>query len=176
MDIVLSPDPRLRTVCEPVDPNDKSIKRIAKQMAKLMYKNNGCGLAAPQVGILKRFVVIDCDVDAEERSPIFLINPEIVDCDDTKVMGDEGCLSVPGVAFPIERFATVTVRATGLEGEEIVLTGGNDLLGRCLQHELDHLDGVTMFERLDPFARIDALRDYQEALARGAKPGDVGGA
>ena len=117
MNIVLSPDPMLRQVCEPCRVEDKSIKKLAKQMAKAMYKNNGCGLAAPQVGVLKRFL----DLDGEE--------------------------------WTIE---------------------GDGLLGRCLQHELDHLDGKTMFEVCDPMTRIEALRAYEVALANGAKPGETG--
>ena len=78
LSIVQSPDPLLNTVCEPCDFNDKSLKRLAKQMAHVMYKNAGCGLAAPQVGVLKRLVVIDCDQEDGAREPIVMLNPVIV--------------------------------------------------------------------------------------------------
>lgn len=173
MKIIIAPDQELRVVCDPVTDGDASIARTAKQMAKVMYKNNGCGLAAPQVGIHKRIVVIDCDPEADEHEPIVLINPRIVEHDDEKVMGGEGCLSVPGVTLQIPRWKSVVVAAKDLSGTEVTYEGGNDLFGRCLQHELDHLDGLTMFERLDPVARIDALQEYQQALQQGAKPGDT---
>ena len=173
MKIVLSPDPTLRQVCSPADPTDKGLKHLASQMGKTMYKNNGCGLAAPQVGVLKRIIVIDCNAEEDKKHLEVLLNPVIVAHSDETVECDEGCLSVPGVAFPITRWAWVTVEALDLDGQEIVYEKADGLLGRCLQHEIDHLDGITMFERLDPFTRMGAIREYQEALARGARPGDT---
>ena len=173
MNIVLSPDPMLRQVCEPCRIEDKSIKRLAKQMAKAMYKNNGCGLAAPQVGALKRVVVIDCDTESDKENPIFLINPEIVELQGDPVLEGEGCLSCPGITVQIARPPFAKVRYLDLDGEEWTIEG-DGLLGRCLQHELDHLDGKTMFEVCDPITRIEALRAYEIALASGAKPGETG--
>ena len=138
--IVISPDPILSTVCEPCDLADKSLRRLSKQMAHAMYKNYGCGIAAPQVGVTKRLIVIDVDWDGEkgEKNPIVLVNPEIVELD--------------GELWEIE---------------------GDGLLGRCLQHEIDHLNGKTLFESCDPMTRIEALRAYEEAKANGARPGDT---
>ncbi len=175
MKIVLSPDPVLRQVCEPCRVEDKSIKKLAKQMAKAMYKNSGCGLAAPQVGALKRLVVIDCDTETDEQNPIFLVNPEIVELQGDPVIEGEGCLSCPGITVPIARPPFAKVRFLDLDGEEWTIEG-DGLLGRCLQHEIDHLDGKTMFEVCDPMARIEALRAYEVALAAGAKPGETGSA
>lgn len=172
MDIVLSPDPGLRQVCEPCDLDDKSLKKLSKQMAQLMYKNNGCGLAAPQVGVLKRMIVIDCDVDTDEKNPIILINPVVVETSGETVIEEEGCLSCPGIAVPIKRQPYAVVRYHDLDGEEWQIEG-DGLLGRCLQHEIDHLDGVTLFERCEPRVRIEALKAYDEARAAGAKPGET---
>ena len=173
MNIVLSPDPMLRQVCEPCRVEDKSIKKLAKQMAKAMYKNNGCGLAAPQVGVLKRVVVVDCDTESDEKNPIYMINPELVELQGDPIVMGEGCLSCPCITVEIARPPFAKVRFLDLDGEEWTIEG-DGLLGRCLQHELDHLDGKTMFEVCDPMTRIEALRAYEVALANGAKPGETG--
>lgn len=168
--IVQSPNPMLNTVCEPCEPGDKSLRKLAKQMVKAMYKYDGCGLAAPQVGVLKRLVVIDCE--EEQGDPIILVNPEILELKGEPETEDEGCLSCPGVAVPVKRPPWARVRYFDLDGEEWVIEG-DGLLGRCLQHEIDHLDGITMFERCDPVARIKALTDYEAARAAGARPGQT---
>ncbi len=174
MHIVVAPDPVLRTKCEPVNVKEiKKIKGIAKQMAKLMYKNQGCGLAAPQVGISKRLVVVDCDQEDGKKDPMFFINPVIVTKGGDEVECDEGCLSIPGISISIKRHEQVTVEALDLNGDVFRLEAA-DFLARCLQHEIDHLDGQTMFEHLDPIRRIQAFQEYEAALAAGAKPGDTG--
>lgn len=98
--VVEYPDPILRQVCEECDIKDKSLKKLAKQMAKTMYKNNGCGIAAPQVGVLKRIIVIDCDQEDGRQDPITLINPEILELKGEFVTEEEGCLSCPGISVP----------------------------------------------------------------------------
>ena len=118
MNIVLSPDPMLRQVCEPCRVEDKSIKKLAKQMAKAMYKNNGCGLAAPQVGVLKRVVVVDCDTESDEKNPIYMINPELVELQGDPIVMGEGCLSCPGITVEIARPPFAKVRFLDLDGEE----------------------------------------------------------
>ena len=172
MKIVLSPDPTLRQVSQPCQPGDKSLVKLAKQMSKAMYKNDGVGLAAPQVGVLKRIIVVDCDVESEKKDPICLVNPVIVEKSGDPVTDDEGCLSCPGISVPITRQPYVKVEYFDLDGNPQTIEG-DGLLGRCLQHEIDHLDGKTLFESCDPLARIQALRDYDQALAQGAKPGDT---
>lgn len=172
MKIVLSPDPILRQVCQPCIPGDKSLKKLAKQMAKDMYDNNGCGLAAPQVGILKRIIVIDCD-NSEFQNPIALVNPDIIEASGEPVIEEEGCLSLPGISVPISRKPFVRVKYFDLEGNECMIEG-DGLLGRCLQHEIDHLNGRTLFESASPMDRIIALREYETALASGARPGEIG--
>ena len=169
--VVTYPDVTLRQVCEVCDVTDKSLKKLARQMAKTMYKNNGCGLAAPQVGVLKRIIVVDCDQEDGEQNPIVMLNPVLLETRGREVVDEEGCLSCPGISVPIRRKEYAVVRYTDLNGEEWVIEG-DGLLGRCLQHEIDHLDGKTLFESCDLSARIQALHDYEEAKAAGAKPGD----
>lgn len=172
MNIVLSPDPTLRQVAEPCTPGDASIAKLAHKMAKIMYKNEGVGLAAPQVGVLKRLIVVDCDLESEEANPLFLVNPEIVESTGDPVKEDEGCLSCPGISVPVTRPPHVRVRYFDLDGNECEIEG-DDLLGRCLQHEIDHLNGRTLFEACDAIDRLKALQDYDTALASGAKPGET---
>ena len=114
MNIITLPDPLLREISQPVEIGDKSIKKLAKDMAKLMYQTDGVGIAAPQVGLLKRFVVIDCDwVEEDEKgrplkkNPITMINPVIVDHSEETVVNSEGCLSVPGINGDVERWEWV---------------------------------------------------------------------
>lgn len=172
MQIVLSPDPMLRQVCEACDVGDKSLKKLAKQMIKTMYTNDGVGLAAPQVGVLKRLFVADCDLESETRNAQVFINPEIIAASEERVKEGEGCLSCPGISVPIERPRAITVRYFDLNGNECTMEA-EGLWARCIQHEMDHLDGKTLFESADPLDRIQALRDYEVALASGAKPGET---
>lgn len=173
--IVQSPDPILATVCDPCEPGDRSLERLAKQMAHAMYKSDGCGIAAPQVGVTKRLIVIDVDYDPDDKStqdPLVLVNPEIVELKGEPETAGEGCLSCPGVTVPITRQPWARVRYYDLEGELWEIEG-DGLLGRCLQHEVDHLNGRTLFESCDAATRIEALRAYEEARAAGARPGDT---
>jgi peptide deformylase len=180
MKILTLPNPILHQVCQPVKVGDKQVKKLAKQMSKLMYKSDGVGIAAPQVGILQRFVVIDCQYCMEDengnspkKNPLVLINPEIIEHSEEKIKNIEGCLSVPGISVEVERWSSVVVKCLNENFEEVIYEGGADLFGRCLQHELDHLDGNTMIERLNPVMRIKAMQEYEQALARGARPGEV---
>ncbi len=169
--IVTSPDPVLNRVCDPCVLGGKRLKRLAYQMAQIMYSNGGCGLAAPQVGVSSRLVVIDCDQE-EQQNPLFLVNPELIETKGDLETAEEGCLSIPGIAVSIERPVWARVQYYDLEGELWELEG-DGLLGRCLQHELDHLNGITLFERCTPDARLQALANYELALACKAKPGDT---
>jgi peptide deformylase len=178
MRIIVAPNPVLRKKSEPVAPDEiRQLRSTAKQMAKLMYKSQGCGLAAPQVGVGKRLVVIDVtppDEDGEvtEKNPVFFINPVIRQLWGEKTICDEGCLSIPGIQVPIERLSNIEVEALDLDGEPFVIEA-EGFYARALQHELDHLEGTTMFEHLDPIERIQVFKEYEEALKAGAKPGDT---
>jgi peptide deformylase len=170
--VVLSPDPGLRQVCVPCVPGDEELVELSERMLETMYQNYGCGLAAPQVGVHKRIIVVDCADPEEEPEPIVLVNPEIVALSGDPVTEMEGCLSLPGISVPISRQPFARVKYLDLEGNEC-LVEGDGLLGRCLQHEVDHLDGRTLIESCSPAVRLKAMAEYRAALARGAKPGDV---
>lgn len=167
MKVYTFPDPVLHEVCEPVEVGDKQFSRHAKRMLKEMYKSDGVGLAGPQVGILNRIIVIDTDYATEDengqllpRRPLVMINPEIVEHSDETIVSNEGCLSLPGLMVDVDRWEWVKVKAFDEDYNEVVHEG-EGLFGRCMQHEIDHLDGVTLIERLNPIARIKALEEYR---------------
>lgn len=174
-EIVLSPDPRLSTRCAPVDKIDDGVRALAERMLKIMYAADGCGLAGPQVGEMRRIVVIDVDWAGKntKKNPYVLINPEIITADGEEIEGSEGCLSFPGVSVQVSRPSHVIVRARNLDGDLMQYEAENNLMAVCLQHEIDHLNGVTMFDHLSPTRRAEAEREYQAALAAGARPGDT---
>ena len=172
--IVLSPDPRLRQECAPIEEITSEIEHLVEKMKDDMFENGGCGLAAPQVGELIQLAIVDTDYsDESDYDPYVLINPVIVEQSDNLVPYNEGCLSIPGINCEIKRPDHVVVEAYNLDGDLMRYEASGDLMCVCLQHEIDHLHGITMFERLSPMKRIAAMRDYQQARARGAKPGDT---
>ncbi len=138
-------DPVLQKVSKPITEVNEKIKELAYDMLDTMYTANGVGLAAPQIGILKRLVVID--VSQEGNKPIVLINPEIIAMSGSQ-SGDEGCLSVPGKAGCVTRPNEVTVRGYNLKMQPIELTG-DGLLARALCHEIDHLDGIVYVQKVE---------------------------
>lgn len=169
--IVESPDPLLNLVSEPCEPGDKSLKKLSKQMAKVMYATDGVGIAAPQVGVLKRLIVVDCGPE-DVRDPMVLVNPELIETWGEPEEKEEGCLSCPGILVNIERKPWARVRYLDLKGEEWEIES-DGLLGRCLQHEIDHLNGITLFESAKPRERIKALKAYEDARRAGARPGET---
>lgn len=170
--IVQAPDPVLQQVCEPCDIDDPTLRPLAEGMAEAMYANNGCGIAAPQVGIAKRLVVVDVDWDEDDRDPLIMVNPEIVETRGERESCGEGCLSLPGISVPVDRYPWVRARYNDLDGDLWEIEG-DGLLARCIQHELDHLEGRTLLESCDPVTRINAIRSYDEARKAGARPGDT---
>ncbi|MGI6591299.1 MAG: peptide deformylase [Eggerthellaceae bacterium] len=173
MNVITVPNPLLRQISEPAQVGDKSLKKLARDMAKTMYRTDGVGIAAVQVGVLKRLIVIDCNVESRIRKPTVLVNPEILETDGPELKEREGCLSVPGITVPITRPAFARVQYYDLEGK-LQTIEGDGLLGRCLQHEIDHLNGRTLFEAADPMDRMEALRAYKIAQSMGARPGETG--
>ncbi len=148
--ILTFPDPRLHTVAKPVAAVDARIAGLVRDMLETMYDATGIGLAATQVDVHERVIVID--VSEERNQPLVLINPEITWASDEKQVGDEGCLSVPGIYDGVERSSAVKVRALDGEGRsrEIAAEG---LLAVCIQHEMDHLQGKVFVEYLSPLKR-----------------------
>lgn len=144
--ILRFPDPRLRKVAAPITDIDDSIRRLAADMAETMYEAPGIGLAATQVDVHRRLIVID--VSEAKNELLVLINPEIV-ADQGEQVGEEGCLSVPGIFDKVERAERVTVRYRDLEGREQVLEA-DGLLAVCIQHEMDHLQGMVFVDHLSP--------------------------
>jgi len=159
--IVLSPDPRLRQECAVIEEITPAIEALAEKMKKMMFE-------------LIQLVTIDCDYsDKNDYDPYVLINPVIVEQSDHLVPFSEGCLSIPGISCEIERPDHVVVEAYDLDASLIRYEASGDLFCVCLQHEIDHLHGNTMFERLKPMQRLKAVKEYQDALARGARPGET---
>lgn len=147
-------DPVLRQRAREVTELNGELARLTDTMIETMREAHGAGLAAPQVGVQKRLYTYDVGDE-----PGVLINPEIVDTHDEWTY-EEGCLSVPGLAFDIVRPKVVTVRGIDLDGREVVIEG-DELMGRLIQHEIDHLDGILLVERLDPDRRKEALRELR---------------
>ncbi|MDU7588423.1 MAG: peptide deformylase [Acidovorax sp.] len=148
--ILCYPDPRLHKVAQPVTAVDERVRAIVDDMFATMYDAHGIGLAATQVDVHERIVVID--VSEERDTPLVLINPEIVWASAEKVVGDEGCLSVPGIYDGVERSSAVHVRALDEKGVARTIEA-EGLLAVCMQHEMDHLLGKVFVEYLSPLKR-----------------------
>jgi peptide deformylase len=163
--ILRYPDPRLHTIAKPVAHVDERIRSLVADMLATMYDANGIGLAASQIDVHERVVVID--VSDERDQPIVLINPEITYASPEKQKADEGCLSVPDIYDGVERSVAVTVRAHDLQGQvrEISAEG---LLAVCVQHELDHLIGKVFVQYLSPLKR-NRIKTKLEKAARDAQ-------
>ena len=148
--ILRYPDPRLHKVAQPVQAVDARIKTLVADMLETMHDAKGIGLAATQVDVHERLVVID--VSETHDQPLVFINPEIVWASDEKIVNEEGCLSVPGIYDGVERSTQVRVSALNAEGESFTLEA-DGLLAICIQHELDHLKGKVFVEYLSPLKR-----------------------
>jgi len=175
-DIVLVGDPVLRQECEPITKIDADVRALADHMLECMYAAEGCGLAAPQVGESVQLVVIDVDYNPEKggsRNPYVLINPKILVADGEEASYPEGCLSFPGITVDVVRPTHVVVQAYNLEGKLMQYEAEGNLMAVCLQHEIDHLHGVTMVDHLGPIARARAIHESEVAISRGAQPGQT---
>ena len=145
--IVIEPDPILRKKSETLEKVDDELRSLLDDMLETMYSAPGIGLAAVQIGILKRLIVIDISKEKEKKNPLFLINPEIISKSESTSIYEEGCLSIPGHFAEIERPAECHIKFIDYEGKkrEIKASG---LLSTCIQHEVDHLNGVLFIDYL----------------------------
>ncbi|GAA6168926.1 peptide deformylase [Sessilibacter corallicola] len=150
LNVLEFPDPRLRTVAEPVKDVDDSVRKIVDDMFETMYDAPGIGLAATQVNIHRQIIVID--VSEEQNEPLVFINPEIHADDEELYSYDEGCLSVPGFYESVERPAHITVKALNRDGEAFEIQP-EGLLAVCIQHEIDHLKGKLFVDYVSPMKR-----------------------
>lgn len=162
MNIVCYPNPALKANAEAVDcVSDATLRPLCEQMARLMYEAPGIGLAAPQIGVMKRVIVFDLSEDGKGLTA--LCNPRIVESSDECAVDEEGCLSLPGINVPIERSCRVTCEAQSLNGD-VVRIEAEGLHARMFQHEIDHLDGVLIIDRATPEERKAALQRYREMI------------
>ena len=145
--IVIEPDPILRKKSEILEKVDDVLRKLMDDMLETMYAAPGIGLAAVQVGILKRLIVIDISKEKEKKDPLFLINPEIISRSKKTSIREEGCLSLPGHFAEIERPAECQIKYIDYNGKEKELKAGG-LLATCIQHEVDHLNGILFIDYL----------------------------
>ncbi len=165
--IITLPDPLLRQTSQPIERVDAELHRLIDDMLATMYDAPGVGLAAVQVGVLKRLLVIDLadHEEGEPRKPIAMINPQIIRLGDTMKVFDEGCLSIPDVRVEIERPDSLRVRYIDRDGRQQEIDA-DGLLATAIQHELDHLDGRLIIDFLSRLKRDMVVRKFKK-LARG---------
>lgn len=160
--ILTYPDPELKKRSLPVTVITDKTRELARDMAETMYDAPGVGLAAPQIGVHQRIIVIDVSGKDETPELIVAINPEIVHAEG-EAFEEEGCLSVPKFSANVRRHARIVVKALNLDGEEVTFRA-DDLLSIAFQHEIDHLDGVLFIDHLSPLKKGIFRKRYQRAL------------
>ncbi|KHJ55900.1 peptide deformylase [Aureimonas altamirensis] len=163
--LIILPDPILRQVSEPVERIDDAVRAFADDMLETMYDAPGIGLAAIQVGVPRRMLVIDLAKEDEPKTPLVFINPQILATSDEPSLYEEGCLSIPEYYAEVERPASLTVRYQDLEGKTQELAA-DGLLATCLQHEIDHLNGVLFIDHISKLKRDMVIRKFTKAAKR----------
>lgn len=164
LDIVLYPDTGLRETCQPIPEMTDTLDRLIDDMFYTMYDAPGIGLAAPQVAVQQRLIVVD--VSESKDQPIALLNPEIINSAG-KITWEEGCLSLPGVYAKVNRPSEILVRGMDRDGKTIEFEA-SDLLAVCIQHEIDHLNGKLFIDHLSALKRTRAIQKYKKELAQDA--------
>src|ERR1041384_5590967 len=162
LEIVKYGDPVLQQRAQEVTEFDEPLKKLVDDMFETMYTAPGVGLAAPQVGQLKRLFVMDCTSGRDSTHKIALINP-VIEIEEGEQVGDEGCLSFPGIAFAVARAKRVVVRAQDIDGSPFTLDV-MDLEARCVAHETDHLDGELFIKYLSPLKSDTATRQTKKSI------------
>ena len=168
MKVLEIPHPILREKAKPVEKVDARIATLLDDMLETMYASHGVGLAANQVGILERIVVIDCAKEGEEPDPLQMVNPKIIAHSEEILCRNEGCLSVPREYADVNRFAVVTVEYLDKKGEKKTRTA-DGLLGVVIQHELDHLDAILFIDYLSKLKRDKLLKHLEKRRRKAAK-------
>lgn len=162
--LIILPDPLLRQQSKPVETVDSEIQRLADDMLETMYDAPGIGLAAIQIGVARRMLVIDLSRDDEENKPQVFINPEILKVSDEVSTYEEGCLSIPDYYAEVERPASLTVGYVDRDGKQQTIEA-DGLLATCLQHEIDHLNGVLFIDHISRLKRDMVIKKFTK-LAR----------
>jgi peptide deformylase len=170
-DILIIPDKRLRQVSKPVAKIDAATRKLVEEMFETMYEAPGIGLAAIQVGEPKRVITMDLAKKDEPRQPQVLINPELISTSEEKNIHEEGCLSIPEYYEEVERPAEVKVRYLDLDGN-IHEVEAHGLLATCVQHEIDHLNGVLFIDHLSKLKRDRVIKKFTKALKQGKRPAE----
>lgn len=159
--ILIHPDPRLKKICDPVADMSDELRKLADDMLETMYDAPGIGLAAPQIGILSRVIVLDCNKEDADQNPIVMFNPEIIASSDETNVYEEGCLSIPDQFAEVTRPAEVDVRWMDVDGNEQT-QGFDGLWATCVQHEIDHLNGKLFIDYLGSIKRQMITRKMQK--------------
>ncbi|SEH28298.1 peptide deformylase [Rhizobium sp. NFR12] len=160
--LIILPDPLLRQVSKPFERVDDALLKLADDMLETMYDAPGIGLAGIQIGVAHRILVVDVSREEDEKNPIVVINPEIIRSSDERSVYEEGCLSIPEYYAEVERPASVTVKHIGRDGKEHVIEA-DGLLATCLQHEIDHLDGVLFIDHISRLKREMVIKRFTKA-------------
>ena len=160
--LIILPDPLLREKSKPVEQVDAEIVRLADDMLETMYDAPGIGLAAIQIGVPRRMLVIDISREDEERKPVVFINPEILKVSDEVSTYEEGCLSIPDYYAEVERPAALTVEYIDRDGKKQTVQA-DGLLATCLQHEIDHLNGVLFIDHISRLKRDMVIKKFTKA-------------
>ena len=164
--ILVAPDPRLKQRAEPVETVDGDVCRLMDDMLETMYDAQGIGLAAPQVGVLKRVIVVDCAGADADPKPVMLANPEVISASSETGMRKEGCLSLPQHYAEVRRSLNIRVRYLDRENE-IREMAADGLLAVCIQHEIDHLEGTLFVDRIGSIRRGMIIRKLAKAKRQG---------
>lgn len=160
--LIILPDPLLRQVSTSIERVDADLRKLVDDMLETMYEAPGIGLAAIQVGVPRRLLVIDISKEDEGKRPLVFINPEIITSSDERSVYEEGCLSIPDYYAEVERPASVTVKSIDRDGKEQV-TVAEGLLATCLQHEIDHLNGILFIDHISRLKREMVIKKFTKA-------------
>ena len=167
-EIIILPDKRLRLVSEPVKTVDAGVRALVNDMFETMYEAPGVGLAAIQIGVPKRIVTADTAKKDEEKRPQVFLNPEVVWSSEDKATYEEGCLSIPEYYEEVERPAQVRIRFTDLDGK-LHEEDADGLFATCIQHEIDHLNGVLFIDHISKLKRDRIVKKFTKAAKRAAE-------